>query len=63
MRDPTKLTISFTEKYEDELFKFLSLLFDSSRVSATEGRLDLRFANRSAKDIFLYAQKAFVAKK
>lgn len=63
LRDPTKLSVSFTERYEDELFKFLSTLFDSSRVSATEGRLDLRFANRSAKDIFLYAQKAFVAKK
>lgn len=62
-RDPTKLSVSFTERYEDELFKFLSTLFDSSRVSATEGRLDLRFANRSAKDIFLIAHKAFIAKK
>lgn len=77
-KDSCRMVIIFSEKYEAELKRFLKRLFDepikdmSSSVKSTQSshmpspqynKLDIKFMNRTSRDVFLFVMKAFNTKK
>lgn len=76
-KEVSKVTILFNEKYEADMKRFERKLFhpqdlsisnihsQNSRTSRsqTSNKLELKFLNRSARDVFLFAMKAFITKR
>ena len=75
-KDNTRLLLRFSERYEEDLLRFLQATFQDDmpepRVKHAqfengqlpgETRLELRFTSRTTKDMLVYSYRAFMARK
>ena len=67
-KDPTRIRIVFSQKFENETLRFLMELFKEVSLSKEENakrelEINIKFLNRKQKDEFLFIMKGFNAKK
>lgn len=72
-KDHTRMTLIFSERYEEDLEKFIRAtladdiqLTESRRTTdrySSSRKIELRFSSRTTKDMFIYSYRAFVARR